>query len=103
MALAGRILNETLEKPLSGWIQVAGESYFLGSDLIYIFMAMNGLMHWNNQKYKPEEQIREEYPQIREEFLRGEFPPEIVRRLDAMLDQNWPPAGHRALLQPAGR
>ena len=25
-------------------------------------MALNGLMHWGDQKYKPEEQIRAEYP-----------------------------------------
>ena len=25
---------------------------------------MNGLMHWNDQKYKTEDQIRRDYPQI---------------------------------------
>jgi hypothetical protein len=29
-----------------------------GADLTYTFMAMNGLMHWGDQKYKLEEQIR---------------------------------------------
>ena len=86
MALAGRILQQTLEEPLREKLQVP-ESYFLGSDVLYIFMAMNGLMHWNNQKYKTEQQIREEYPRLREEFLAGKFPPEIQCELDAMLGQ----------------
>ena len=52
---------------------------------MYIFMAMNGLMHYNNQKYKPDDQIRAEYPQIREEFQAGGLPPEVRHKLEAML------------------
>ncbi|HMD87737.1 MAG TPA: PEP/pyruvate-binding domain-containing protein [Anaerolineaceae bacterium] len=86
MILAARILNEVLEEPLRNCIQTP-ESFFLGSDLLYLFMAMNGLMHWNNQKYKTEDQIRSEYPQIREEFIAGEFPPEILCSLGELLEQ----------------
>jgi hypothetical protein len=86
MILAARILNEVLEEPLRSSIQVP-ESFYLGSDLLYLFMAMNGLMHWNNQKYKTEEQIRTEYPQIREKFIAGEFPPEILCSLGELLEQ----------------
>ena len=63
------------------------ESYFLGSDVMYIFMAMNGLMHWNDQKYKTEEQIRTEYPQIQEQFRAGVLPPEVVKELRGILDR----------------
>ncbi|MGD8751231.1 MAG: hypothetical protein PVG14_07400, partial [Anaerolineales bacterium] len=67
MILAARILQEVADQEVIDCLHIP-ESYFLGSDLIYIFMAMNGLMHWNDQKYKPEDSIRSEYPQIVEEF-----------------------------------
>jgi len=86
MILAARILNEVLEEPQRSSIQIP-ESFYLGSDLLYLFMAMNGLMHWNNQKYKTEDQIRSEYPQIREEFIGGEFPPEVLCSLGELLEQ----------------
>ncbi len=63
------------------------ESYFLGSNLMYTFMSMNGLLHWNDQKYKPEEQIRQDYPKIKQEYLAGEFPADILERLRDMLEQ----------------
>ncbi len=61
------------------------ESYFLGADLMYTFMAMNGLMKWNDQKYKLEEDMRAEYEGIRHEYSRGSFPPDIIERLRKML------------------
>lgn len=84
MLLAHRILREVAEPEILNIVQVP-ESFFLGSDVIYLFMAMNGLMHWNDQKYKPEIQIRSEYPQIMEEFENGEFPPEILNELGRIL------------------
>ena len=86
MLLAARILNDTASDSLKACIQVP-ESYFLGSELMTIFMAMNGLMHWNNQKYKSEEKIRDEYPLIREEFLAGNFPPEVLDELKGVLEK----------------
>ncbi len=86
LVLARRILHETLAKSERAGIHFP-ESYFLGSDLIYIFMAMNGLMHWNNQKYKPEDQIYAEYPLIREQFERGSLPPEVMHQLGDILAQ----------------
>jgi len=43
-------------------------------------------MHWNDQKYKPEGNIRSEYSQIQEEFQAGEFPPEILNELRRILE-----------------
>jgi phosphoenolpyruvate synthase/pyruvate phosphate dikinase len=63
------------------------ESFFLGSDVTYIFMAMNGLMYWNDQKYKPENQIWDEYPQIKLDFEAGKFPPEILSELKELLEK----------------
>jgi hypothetical protein len=89
MLLAGRILNEIAGEEIKAALRIP-DSFFLGSDLMYIFMAMNGLMHWSDQKYKPETQIREEYPQIHEDCLDGEFPPEIIIELQAMLAEIGP-------------
>jgi hypothetical protein len=89
MILATRILEEVADERLRTVIR-SPESYFLGSDLMYVFMAMNGLMHWNDQKYRPEEKIREDYPQILDDFARGQFPPEFVVELRALLDRVGP-------------
>ena len=89
MLLAGRILNEVASDELKASICIP-ESFFLGSDLMYIFMSMNGLMHWNDEKYRTEEQIRAEYPQIKAEFLAGEFPPEIISEFRNLLEKIGP-------------
>jgi len=89
MLLAGSILGQVASDRVKACVKVP-ESFFLGSDLMYIFMAMNGLMHWNDQKYKPEEQIREDYPAILKDFGDGEFPPEILTELRALLEQIGP-------------
>lgn len=86
LVLARRILSETADEPLRSGISFPC-SYFLGSDLIYIFMAMNGLMHWNNQKYKPEDKIYNEYPLICEQFAAGRLPPEIDHQLAEILEE----------------
>ncbi len=84
MLLAANILKEVGDDELRASFYVP-ESFFLGSDVMYIFMAMNGLMYWNDQKYKPEEQIWEEYPQIKRDFEAGSFPPEILIELRDLL------------------
>jgi hypothetical protein len=42
-------------------------------------------MHWNDQKYKNEERIRAEYPQIVQDFIAGDFPPETLSALRDLL------------------
>ena len=86
MLLAERILDQVADEEIKSCVRVP-ESYFLGSDLIYIFMVMNGLMYWNDQKYKPSVQIWAEYPQIQEDFQAGSFPPEIRVELRGLLDK----------------
>jgi len=61
------------------------ESFYIGSDEMYTFMAINNLIGWNDQKYKSEEEMREEYPRIEEDFLKGTFPPDILDQLQTML------------------
>jgi hypothetical protein len=84
MLLAGKMLRQVAGDEIRRSVSVP-ESYFMGSDLMYIFMAMNGLMHWNDEKYRSEEQIHDDFPQIQQEFEGGRFPPEIRVELETML------------------
>jgi len=84
MLLAMRILRETAPPELRDSFRIP-ESYFLGSDVFYNFMSLNGLMHWNDQKYKSEDQIRADFPIVRAEFSKGQFPPEILERLKELV------------------
>ncbi len=84
MLLARRILENVASPELKAHIYIP-ESYYLGADVTYAFMALNNLMHWNDQKYKSEERIRAEHPQIIKDFLKGRFPPEILSELRSLL------------------
>jgi hypothetical protein len=86
MLLAARILNEVGDEDIRNSLRVP-ESYFIGADLTYTFMALNGLMHWADQKYKLEEQIHAEFPQLQKEFLEGVFPADILDKFRALLKQ----------------
>lgn len=85
MLLAQRILHEVADATLLAHLHIP-ESYFLGADVMYSYMAFNNLMHWNDQKYKPEDQIRAEYPQIQHEYLKGQFPSDILNELIKLLE-----------------
>ena len=59
-------------------------SYFIGADVFYDFMAANDL-EFLNQKYKTAEQIRADYPKIREKYADARFPEEIAHQLREIL------------------
>ncbi len=86
MLLAARILNEAGDEEIRKCLRLP-TSFFIGADLTYAYMSFNSLMHWGDQKYKPVEQIRLEYPQLQKEFLGGEFPEDIVDSLRGVLEQ----------------
>jgi len=86
MLLAYRILQEVAGEGIRSCVKIP-ESYFSGADLMYTFMALNGLMHWSDQKYKLENQIRADFPSLLEEFLAGEFPPDILDRFKELLER----------------
>jgi hypothetical protein len=84
MLLAMRILKETAPEEVRDHFRTP-ISYYLGSDVFYNFMSMNELMHWNDQKYKTEEDMRADYPMICADFSKGKFPPDILDRLEDVL------------------
>lgn len=89
MLLAARILQDEGDERIRNVLRIP-ETYFIGADLTYTFMALNGLMHWADQKYKLEEQIRSEYPKLQEEFLQGQFPNDILEKLRELLQRIGP-------------
>ena len=93
MMLAYRILREAAPPEVRETIRIP-VSYFLASDLYYVFIANNGLVHWSDQKYKPEAQMRSDYPKIVHDFVGGKFPEDILERLQDILGE----AGKRPLI-----
>jgi hypothetical protein len=93
MMLAYRILLEAAPAELRDNLRIP-VSYFLASDLYYVFIANNSLQHWSDQKYKTEAQMRSEYPHIVHDFVSGKFPDDIVERLQDILVE----AGTRPLI-----
>ncbi len=85
MLLAARILSQVADDEIRDNLRIP-EFYFLGADLMYTFMASNHLLPWADQKYKTEDRIRTEYSQIQDEFLRGEFPGDVLEELGRLLD-----------------
>ncbi|MCX6055208.1 MAG: PEP/pyruvate-binding domain-containing protein [Chloroflexi bacterium] len=84
MLLAQHILKNNSE--LSDLPNVSvPESFYIGSDELYTFMAINNLISWNDQKYQTEERMRTDFQQIQKEFHEGTFPPDILDQLQTML------------------
>jgi hypothetical protein len=86
MLLALRILQGVAERDIVQNVTIP-ESYFLGADVMYTFMAHNGMMHWADQKYKDEDQIRNEFARIQSEYAAGKFPQDILDELAQLLER----------------
>jgi hypothetical protein len=89
MMLAWKILNleeSNQERDLRNHI-VLPESYFIGSDVFYDFISLNDLHYLGDQKYKTREEIEADYPQVRNAFIGGHFPEEIVQGLREVLSR----------------
>lgn len=84
MILAQHILKNNAELSEMPCLSMP-ESYYIGSDEFYTFMAINNLLVWNDQKYKTEDEMRGDYPKIEKAFEKGFFPPDILDRLQTML------------------
>ncbi len=93
MLLALRILENAGDPEVLDCLKTP-DSYFIGSDVFYTFMTINNLVHWNDQKYKTEDQMRTEYPAVQREFEAGQFPPDILDQLRGLLEN----VGKKALI-----
>jgi len=66
---------------------VIPDSYFVGADVFYDFVALNELYRFSDQKYKTREEIEAEYPEIQRQFMEGRFPEKEVDRLRELVEQ----------------
>jgi hypothetical protein len=82
MLLAYKILQNTVPEIIDKI--VLPRSYFIGADVFYDFLAINHL-EFLDQKYKPAEQIREEYPEVQERYTHARFPEQVAERLREIL------------------
>ena len=87
MLLAWKILQQ--EDPDSGpslrdKIDIPN-SYFLSTDIIYDFRALNGLDHFMNEKYRTLDDIRRNYPEVVRAHMNGFFPERVVDQLAEVL------------------
>ena len=84
--LANRILqeNEEHEELLRNF--KIPKSWYLSSDTMLQFMNYNNLEDMLEQKYKPIDEIRKEYPHVVMLFKSSSFPPEIIQGLSMALD-----------------
>lgn len=89
MLLAMRILEEVGSAEIRECLSVP-DSYFIGSDVFYTFMSINNLVHWNDQKYKAESEMRAEYPAIQKDFEQSELPVDFQNELRDLLAQIGP-------------
>ncbi|MBW1688515.1 MAG: pyruvate, phosphate dikinase, partial [Deltaproteobacteria bacterium] len=62
------------------------KTWHVPSDLMLHFMHYNSIDEIIEQKYKPIERVRLEYPHIIETFAHSPFPPEVARGLSMALD-----------------
>jgi hypothetical protein len=100
MMLAANILNEMGDDLLRGSYCIP-ESFFLGSDVMYIFMAMNGLQYWNDQIQAGPDLERLSPDQIR---LRSrQVSARNFGRAAEFARKCWGQATDRAFFQPVGR
>lgn len=82
LLLAYKILQNTAPE-IFGQIKLP-QSYFIGADVFYDFLAANEL-EFLNQKYKTAEQIRADYPKIQEKYVHGRFPEKVAHQLREIL------------------
>jgi hypothetical protein len=88
LVLAWKILEQTFAARPKGRTPpriVIPESYFIGTDVFYEFLALNDLTYFINQKYKYIDQIESEYPELREAYLAGRFPDYVNAQLRNLL------------------
>jgi hypothetical protein len=87
MTLAYKVLqSDDPDDPLPVSEHVAiPDSYFIGADVFYDFMAHNGLFRFSDQKYKSREEIEADYPEVRRHFCAGQFPEDVSESLGRLI------------------
>ncbi len=88
LVLAYTILEQTVARASGSSDPVRlimPQTYFVGADVSYDFLNINGLVHYLNQKYKPIDEIQRDYPELQAAHMRGRFPDDIVEQFRTLL------------------
>ncbi|MCB0254378.1 MAG: PEP/pyruvate-binding domain-containing protein [Anaerolineae bacterium] len=87
LMLAWKILSTDPEIARAGFQEKIDipDSYFVGSDVFYEFLDINGLLQEINQKYKSPEEMIEDYHSLPQRFAEGYFPERVVLELKQLL------------------
>ena len=84
--LAYRILqSKKADNPIFENIKLP-KTWYISSDAMIQFMYYNNLEEMLEQKYKPIDEVRKEYPHVVQLFKNSHFPQEIVQGLSMALD-----------------
>ena len=62
------------------------KTWYISSDVMILFMYYNNLEEMLEQKYKPIDEVRKEYPHLVQLFKNSHFPNEIVQGISMALD-----------------
>jgi pyruvate, water dikinase len=62
------------------------DSFFIGSDVFFTFLVNNDLFHLKLQLSRNSQISREEFGQVEQQFLAGEFPGDIIGQFKDLLD-----------------
>ncbi|MBN2430022.1 MAG: nucleotidyltransferase domain-containing protein [Acidobacteria bacterium] len=84
--LASKILEKSLVVGKGSKEIRIPKTWHITSDVMLLFLHYNNLEDIIEQKYKPIEEIRREYPHIEQVIKNSYFPPEISRGLSAALE-----------------
>jgi pyruvate,water dikinase len=85
MLLARRILLKS-EQPDIAQALEAHDSFYIGSDVFFTFLVKNDLFQLRMQLTRDSLITYEEFDDVEQRFLEGEFPPEIMDQFRDMLD-----------------
>jgi len=86
MFLASQIIKKHHEAGANIGNLKIPKTWFITSDMLLHFMHYNNLDESVEQKYKPIDQVRFEYPHIIHSFKNSQFPPEFTKGLSMALD-----------------
>ena len=85
MILAYTILKKAMEGEGVCCLRIP-ESYYIGATEFYPFMSANNLMHWMDQKYKTEDEMRADFVNLAREFEAGHLTHDISEKLSFLLE-----------------
>ena len=86
MLVARKVLSQKTKGRNFTRILEEHDSFFIGSDVFFTFLVNNNLFRLKSDLSRNSQISREEFEQIEEQFLNGQFPQEIIEQFKDMLD-----------------